>query len=380
MSAVRVAGSGLVSCFGSGTDNCIEALRAGREGASPYSIELPAGGRPPVNQVDRSVYGQGRAAIDAMLQDAIGQALQSAGYPVDVAPKNCALVVGCTSFLFVGEAEYRMHWDAGRDPTAYRRAGSAGDITHPLAQGLGVEGPVFSIHTACSSSANALIVARDILLRGEVEHVLVVGAEGLSTVSLGGFMAMMLLDPDGCRPFDAGRRGLQLGEAYAAVLLDRNTSSGPLLAGGANLCDIHHVTSASPDGSAMHRAMTDALDQAGIAPADIGAIKAHGTGSQDNDMAEAAALHSLFGNSLPPVSTLKRQLGHTLGACGVVELVAWLACLQSGFLPAARGFRQVDPALNITPLTQEQAAPAGYSLLNYFGFGGNYASLVLKHG
>lgn len=379
MSAVRIAGSGLVSCFGSGVDLNVDALRNARENIQPYAVELPMGGRPPVNQVNRAPWGEGRAAIDALLDEVIGQALRAAGHPDNTPLGDCALIVGCTSFLFVGEAEYRMHWDAGRDPNLQRRAGSAGDITHPLAQRFGIDGPVFSIHTACSSSANALIVARELLLRGEARRALVLGAEGLSTVSLGGFAGMMLLDPEGCRPFDANRRGLQLGEAYAAVLLDRETAPGPRLAGGANLCDIHHVTSASPDGEAMHRAMQQALQQAAIKAGDVSAIKAHGTGSQDNDTAEAAALHKLFSGTLPPLSTLKRQLGHTLGACGVVELVAWLGCMQAGFLPAAAGFASTDPALGITPVQQAHPATAGYSLLNYFGFGGNYASLVLKH-
>lgn len=156
--------------------------------------------------------------------------------------------------------------------------------------------------------------------------------------------------------------------------------TGASLLGGANLCDIHHVTSAAPDGGAMRAVMEMALADAGLAPADVVLIKAHGTGSPDNDAAEAAAMHALFGDELPPFTGLKRYLGHTLGACGAVELAALLGCLRAGFVPPTAGFAAPDPELRIAPLTESRPAPGGAVMLNFFGFGGNYASLVIAHG
>jgi 3-oxoacyl-(acyl-carrier-protein) synthase len=251
-----------------------------------------------------------------------------------------------------------------------------------VAERLGIEGPVLTLTTACSSSANALLVAAQLLQRGEARRALVIGIEGLSAIALSGFHSLLLLDPQGCRPFDAGRRGMQIGEAVGAVLLemDNNARGGGALLGGANLCDTHHMTSASPDGSAMRDVMEMALADAGLQAADVTAIKAHGTGSLDNDTAEAAAMCALFGGNLPPFTGIKRYLGHTLGACGAVEFAVFLGCLRAGFIPPTAGFAQADPELRVTPLTEFRPAPKGPMMLNFFGFGGNYASLLIAHG
>lgn len=378
-SAISIAGIGLVSCFGEGTEPCVSAMREGRDGITPLSaIDLSFADNIKTNQIDRSLFGKGRDSIFAMIGSCITQALKQAGYDPDKPVEDCALIFGATSFLFVGEAEFRMHLEDYGDPSKHI-PGSSADVTTPVARQFGITGPVMAIHTACSSSANALIIARDMIARGEVKRAVVVGAEGFSAISLGGFYSMMLLDPDGCHPFDSRRRGLQLGEAYAAVLLDTDTSSGLTLEGGANLCDIHHVTSASPDGTSMKQVMHDAMKDVGIGIDGIVGIKAHGTGSNDNDTAESAAMHAMFNHAIPDFTVIKRYLGHTLGACGVVELVAFCACLRAGFMPATAGHEQHDITLAVSPLTQNHNAISGHYLLNYFGFGGNYASLVVRH-
>jgi 3-oxoacyl-[acyl-carrier-protein] synthase II len=126
--------------------------------------------------------------------------------------------------------------------------------------------------------------------------------------------------------------------------------------------------------------MEMALRDAGVSAGDIKVIKAHGTGSSDNDTAEAAAMRTLFGDALPPFTGLKRYLGHTLGACGVVEIAALLGCLRAGFVPPTLGCTQPDPALHVTPLAQSMASSRGPVMFNFFGFGGNYASLIINHG
>jgi 3-oxoacyl-(acyl-carrier-protein) synthase len=191
----------------------------------------------------------------------------------------------------------------------------------------------------------------------------------------------MLLDPAGCRPFDQQRAGLQIGEGIAALLLEADTADRPgvTLRGGANLCDTHHLTSASPDGSIMREVICQAMGRAGVSPADIVAIKAHGTGSIDSDRAEGNALRAVFGDALPPVVGLKRYVGHTLGACGAVETAAWIGCLNAGFLPFTAGFDIVDADIGIAPTRTRLAASPGAYLLNFFGFGGNYTSLVMAY-
>ncbi len=381
MPAIYIRGLGLVSSYGIGVARAVEGMRAARTDITPLTLfSLPFQEQIQVNQFDHALFPPGSACATATMEAVAQEALTEAWLDGD-ALRDAALVVGIGSFLFAGEADYR------------RTLADTGQIVMPplvppgqaalrVAADLGIEGPVLTLTTACSSSANALLVAAALLRRGEARRALVIGVEGLSAIALSGFHSLLLLDPEGCRPFDAGRRGMQIGEAVGAVLLeaDDDALGGDTLLGGANLCDTHHMTSASPDGSAMRRVMEMALADAGLQPADVAVIKAHGTGSLDNDTAEAAAMRALFGDGLPPFTAIKRYLGHTLGACGAVELAAFLGCLRAGFVPPTAGFTHPDPALHITPLTEFRPAPKGPAMLNFFGFGGNYASLLIAHG
>ncbi len=376
--AIRIRGTGLVSAYGHGVPAAVTGLQAGREAITPLTLfSLPFQDQIRVNQFDHSAFPPGEDSAVAVIEKVADEALATAGLE-RAALRDAALVIGTGGFLFAAEAEYRRRYEISGAPSSPPLR-APGYMAQRSAELFGLRGPVLTLSTACSSSANALLVASDLIRRGEVTRALVVGIEGLSAITLTGFYSMMLLDPEGCRPFDARRRGMQLGEAAAAVLLEAAPQAEPgvTLLGGANLCDIHHVTGASPDGSAMRRVMEMALADAGLAPEQIVLIKAHGTGSLDNDTAESAAMRTLF-EDLPPFTVIKRYLGHTLAACGTVELAALLGCLQAGFVPPTAGFGQPDPELRVTPLTARLAAPRGPVMLNYFGFGGNYASLLVS--
>ncbi len=384
MTRVRIRGLGLLTSYGMGLASTVTALRQERSGITPLTLfPLDFSERFQVNQFDHAQFPTDESGTEQLLLSVSRDALAHSGLAYVLADdlRDCALVLGTSGFLFAAETEYRRHFDAtGVVSTPPLRA--AGWYASRVAQLLGISGPVFTLSTACSSSANALLAAGDLIARGEVRRALVIGVEGLSSITLTGFQSLMLLDPDGCRPFDAERAGLQLGEGAAALLLEAETNDnapGDFLRGGANLCDIHHVTSASPDGSAMHAVMQQALATAALDTRDIFAIKAHGTGSEDNDAAEAAAMRTLFAAQPPPFTALKRYVGHTLGACGAVETAALLGCLRAGFIPGTAGFLHADPALQVQPLTRAMNADSGHYLLNFFGFGGNYASLVITH-
>ena len=381
MPAIHIRGLGLVSSYGLGVACAVEGMRAGRTGITPLTLfSLPFQNQIQVNQFDHAPFPPGSACATATMEAVAQEALTDARLDAD-ALRDAALVIGASSFLFAGEADYRRTL-ADTGEAVMPLLPSPGQAARRVAGHLGIEGPVLALTTACSSSANALLVAAALLRRGEARRALVIGVEGRSAIALSGFHALMLLDPEGCRPFDAGRRGMQIGEAVGAVLLEAGDAvrGGDRLLGGANLCDTHHMTSAAPDGSAMRSVMEMALADAGLQPADVAVIKAHGTGSLDNDTAEAAAMRSLFGADLPPFTSIKRYLGHTLGACGAVELAAFLGCLRAGFVPPTAGFTHPDSELRIMPLTGFQPAPKGAAMLNYFGFGGNYASLLIAHG
>ena len=378
-------GLGLVTSYGAGVDAALACLRQGKTGINPLSLfPLAFSDKIKVNQFDHKLFPTDERGTEDLLVLAAREALMQSGLDVGSASatlRGCALVLGTSGFLFAAETEYRRHLaTTGAISTPPLRA--AGWFAARVAQRLGLGGPVITLSTACSSSANALLVAGDMIARGDITHALVLGIEGLSSISLTGFQSLMLLDPDGCRPFDAERAGLQLGEGVGALVLAAETDTrarGDFLRGGANLCDIHHVTSASPDGSAMRAVMEQALRTSTITARDIRAIKAHGTGSEDNDIAEAAAMRALFGATPPPFTGLKRYFGHTLGACGAIETAAFLGCVRAGFVPHTAGFSHADAALKVQPLVTSIPAGAGNYLFNFFGFGGNYATLVISH-
>ena len=378
MNPIYLRGLGAVSAYGRGLARVGDALVRGDSALRPFTrFPLPGGNKVELSAFPDDVAGAlSPAALHGWVDDAIAEAAAQAR---DFSLRDCALVVGTSGYLFVAEAAYRAAQAAGTGG-ALPQLTSPGELAREIAQRHGLDGPVLTVSTACSSSANAILLARDLIARGRAPRALVLGIEAFSRIALGGFQALMLLDPDGCKPFDAKRRGLQLGEAVVALLLGADGDAhAPQLLGGANLCDIHHVTSAAPDGAAMLRAMQQALADAGCAPHDIVAVKAHGTGSLDNDQAEAAALRALFGDAPPPIVALKRYTGHALGACGALEIASLAASLARGVLPRALGCETPDPALGIAPLRQSMPAPRGPYLYNFFGFGGNYAALVLRH-
>jgi 3-oxoacyl-(acyl-carrier-protein) synthase len=374
VTSVCIRGYGIVSAYGEGRAPLVAGLSAGRAQLAPFAQAPVSALRAiTVSARDRARFPANEKGELALVRAAVTEALTHAGLGAPLG--DCAVLCGGSNALALAEHDYlRLLTESpGKRPIVRDPSALAGQ----LARELGARGAVLTFSTACSSSANALLVARDLLARGKVARALVVGVESLNAITLAGFQSLLLLDAHGCRPFDAQRAGLQLGEGAAALLLERE-GAGPRLLGGANLCDIHHVTSASPDGAAMARCMRAALDDAGVAA--VAAIKAHGTGSRENDAAEAAAMRTVFGAAIPPFTALKRYFGHTLGACGAIETVAMLAALENGFVPAAGGFESADETLGCTPLTANGSAAHGTYLLNYFGFGGNYASLVIAHG
>jgi 3-oxoacyl-[acyl-carrier-protein] synthase I len=379
MTRVAIAGSGIVSAYGIGRGALRAGLMSGQPAITPLTrFPLAFADRIKLNQVDPGLFPEDEDGARAMILAAVDEALADAGLGRD-ALADAALLVGTSGFLYLAEYEYRRTYAATGEPSSPPLRG-AGRMADRIAAVLGVTGPVLTLSTACASSANALLVGADLIRRGRVRRALVIGAEGLSAISLTGFESLMLLDPQGCRPFDADRAGLQLGEGVAALLLEADRPDARLtLAGGANRCDIHHVTSASPGGEAMAAVIGDALADADLTTADIVAVKAHGTGSEDSDLAEATALKRVFGARPPPFTAIKRYIGHTLGACGAMELTALVACVEAGRLPPAAGFATPDPELGIAPLTGFHPLGAGHTLLNFFGFGGNYAALVVRH-
>ncbi len=247
-----------------------------------------------------------------------------------------------------------------------------------LAQNLGAGAGFITFNTACTSSANALLYGHAMVACGELEKVLVVGFDGMNHATLAGFNSMGLLG-DMAKPFDLSRTGIVLGEAVSAIVLASTPHDQYCvrLLGGASHCDTVSPTGTDEAGSSIGRVIKEAISNAGITRDQIHLIKAQAAGSAGNDLAEANGLRHVF-PTLPPITSLKAYVGHTLGASGCCELSLLLSCFRHGFVPATLGYERSDNLLGIRPLTEHYDEVPDYTLLNYFGFGGSNTVLVLQ--
>lgn len=304
---------------------------------------------------------------------------------------DIALVLGTTSGgMSLGEEYYRH---AIERPTAARR--QATRVTHyqaqrqalDLADAFAFSGPVWIIANACASGANALGHAFDLIRGGQSERVLAGGYDALCQLVFAGFDALQALSPTVCRPFDRQRDGLALGEGAAVFALETLESAQRRkaeilgeIAGYGAATDAHHLTQPHPHGDAALVAMTSACASAGLAPAQIDYVNAHGTGTSLNDSAEAAAIERWAGDHTAalPVSSTKASIGHLLGAAGAVEAAACLMALQGQWIPPTATLRDPDPCARFRHVPAPAAATLEYVLSNSFGFGGANASLILR--
>lgn len=246
---------------------------------------------------------------------------------------------------------------------------------------LGLDGPVYTLSTACSSSANALLSARRLLALGLCDAVVAGGVDTLCELTLRGFGALEAQSASYNAPFAADRDGINIGEAAALFLVSREPAPLRLLGGGVS-SDAHHMSAPHPEGEGALRAMREALQNAGLAPGDIDYLNLHGTGTIHNDAMEALAVHRLFGDG-PRCSSTKAFTGHTLGAAGALELgICWLLLKHGGNirLPPSLYADRRDPALAPIGLTGQNERPTvavRHCMSNSFAFGGSNVSLIV---
>ncbi len=377
---------GIISALGRGKRENTAKMRAKADGISPLSI-FPNPEEIPVCQI-ADIPADTENRNDELAVIAIEEALADAGLEANTRSlADCALLLGNTTMDAL-DWEHKIRTarvENGDTSQLFGQGSMAGNLAVRVAHRFGINGIVLTYSTSCTSSANALYQGMQLLMTDRARRVLVVGTESLTFVSVRGFSSLSLLGSAGCHPFDKDRSGLLLGEGAAAVLLEKEpiptpavASKEPVLLSGFNGCDLSHPTSSAMDGSEGARAMEAAIGKAGIRAEDILAVKTHGTGSQNNDLAEGRALSRVFKDKVPPFVSLKRYFGHTLGASGALELVAFVDCLQNGFVPSSPGFTTLDPELNLAPLVNNHPSASGCYLFNSFGFGGNMVSLVVR--
>ncbi len=258
-----------------------------------------------------------------------------------------------------------------------------GAHTNFVAHAIGSRAMRTTISTACSSSANAIILGAQLLRSGRARRVLAGGADALCRFTVEGFRALSAMDSGPTRPFDDARMGVNLGEAAAYLVLERTEDALhegrmplALLGGWANRNDAHHQTATSPDGNGPFAAMSDALTMAGVSPEEVDHINTHGTGTANNDPTELRAMERLF-RIVPDFTSTKALTGHTLAAAGALEVVIAILCMQHGAVPVGHTTAAPMKGFRSLPVNSTIRRPVRNVLSSSFGFGGNDSALFL---
>ncbi|MDE3067657.1 MAG: beta-ketoacyl-[acyl-carrier-protein] synthase family protein [Verrucomicrobiota bacterium] len=396
---VVITGAGIITPLGLGWKSNAEGFRAGRTAFRPVSlfdvsrqrvktaaeVDLP-GDLAPTRLDLRRLGRLDRAG--KMLLWAAWEAGRLAGWE---SAEPLPLVLGTTGGgMSLGEAYFRQ---ALQSPRRHRRQATRAVYYQPQVQArtvldaLGFSGPVTIISNACASGGNALGHAWELLRAGQAQRALAGGYDALCQTVFSGFDALQALSPTVCRPFDARRDGLALGEGAAVVAMETLEYAlrrgAPILGeliGYATAIDPHHLTQPHPQGRTTQDVMKRACASAGVGPADVDYINAHGTGTVLNDGSEALAISEWAGRRAADlrVSSTKANIGHLLGGAGAVEAVICLMALREQWLPPERAFETPDPACRFPVVHEPRDARVNVAVSNSFGFGGVNATLVLR--
>lgn len=393
--SVVVTGMGIVSSIGLNLEETLQSLMAGRTGIGKITI---------LDTIHRDEFVLGEIKLTVQdLKEQLGvnsllpwtrtallgvwaarEAYKSAGLSVN-SGKHIGIVSASTvggmdrSELyykdFLTEALHSNHIDTHH----------AGNSTEMIADDLKIKDYLTTISTACSSSLNSIMLGARLLQHNLLDAVLVGGTDALSIFTLNGFNTLMILDREHCRPFDASRRGLNLGEGAGFLVLEKasdakNKNIMAQVSGFANANDAFHQTASSDNGEGPYLAMKRAIDKAGLHTDDIDYINVHGTGTDNNDLTEGIAMIRLFGEKLPQFSSTKAFTGHTLGAAGVIEsIIAILSMNNSKIFPNIN-FRNAIEETGLIPVDKLTEHNMNHVLTNSFGFGGNDSSVVFSNG
>jgi 3-oxoacyl-[acyl-carrier-protein] synthase-1 len=390
MTPLAITACTLTTALGAGNAATLAALQAQRSGLAPVRFE-----NLPLTTWTGEVDGVDAVAMPPSLQEfdcrnnrLAWLGLQQDGLRDAVAAmrarwgaRRVGVFLGTsTSGLLQTEHAYRRRGPDGALPADFHYGPTQNtfSVADFVARALALDGPAWVVSTACSSSAKVFGNAARLIEAGLIDAALVGGVDSLCLTTLYGFNSLELLSTQICRPWDASRDGLSIGEAAAFALLERDAATPPQgwLLGVGESNDGYHMSTPHPEGAGAIAAMHAALADAGVAPADIDYINLHGTATPSNDAAEDAAVGAVFGTATPCSST-KGATGHTLGAAGGVEAAIALLAMRHGLMPGGLNVVQRDPALHLNYLCANRAATVRRVLSNSFGFGGSNASLVL---
>lgn len=393
---VFVAGTGIISAIGNNVAECLDALENGRAGMdqmhhlnSIHKERLPVAEVKLSNDELAKLAGlpkiKSRSALLSLV--AAKEALAHAGIE-----NFTSLRTGFISATSVGGMDktenFFTNFFADNSKGKLREVVNheCGSVTELVADALGIKDYITTISTACSSSANAIFFGARLIRNNIVDLVVAGGTDSMTRFTLNGFNTLMIVDEQFCQPFDENRRGLNLGEGAGYVVLVSDKVAATLknkpqiiLSGYCNANDAYHQTASSPDGIGSYLAMSGALKKAGLQPSDIDYINLHGTGTQNNDIAEGTAIKRLFNAHYPKMSSTKTFTGHTLGASGGIEAVFSVLALQHGIIYPNLRLQTPIVDLPFVPEREFQKnVKVKHVLSNSFGFGGNCSSLIFS--
>ncbi len=394
---VFVTGAGIISALGVGSEATLQSLFKGESGIGRVTHLPTEHNEFPVGEVAMSNdemsrmldVGYPENGLRTVLMGIIAarEAVESARLaPEDM--KRAAFINGTTvGGMDKTERHFKNVLDSNTETedSCELKFNDCGYSTELIADNVGRFNLITTASTACSSAANAIITGANLIKAGIVDIAVVGGSEALTRFHLNGFNTLMILDKDNCRPFDRNRKGINLGEGAAYIVLESEKSAkargveiSGVLTGYANTCDAFHQTASSENGEGAYMAMRKAMDMARLSPRDIDYINAHGTGTPNNDETELAAMERIWDYDLPGFSSTKAFTGHTTSASGSIEAVICLLAMKYGFMPGNPGWENPIREGAVPVLDMTQTDNVENIINNSFGFGGNDSTLIFS--
>ena len=392
MNRVFVTGMGIISAIGNSVAENHLALKEGKSGISKNLNLFPTkyASLLPFAQVGIStnelssklkIIEKGVTRTSMLALHAFNEAVEDAGLSGSIISAHDTALIGASTVGGMCLTD-ELYEDANKceQGSDYTQSYDCASVCLFLQQRYKMSGIINTINTACSSAANAIMYGAMLIKNGFADRAIVGGADSLAKFTINGFNALHILSPETCTPFDENRKGLNLGEGAAFLVLEKDAAEKKIyaeLTGYCNANDAYHPSSLSEQGDGPFFSMQGALQSAGLAAADINFINAHGTGTENNDEVESRAMIRLFNNP-PAFASSKANVGHTLGAAGAVEAVFSILSLYYQELYANLYYNKAIPSTGLVPVQVYKKMPVQHVMSNSFGFGGNCSSLIFS--
>ena len=392
---VAITGMGIISSIGNSVEENLQALISSKKRIAPivniktrHKDEIKVGEIIQTNQELANLlnlpktHNFSRTALLGSI--AAKQAVKNAGISTISEYKTGLISATSVGGMDMTE-QYSTTFLQDDESAKFINSHHAGDSTEKIASQLNITDFTTTISTACSSAANAIMLGARLIKAGKLDRVVVGGTDCLSKFTINGFKTLMILSDTDCKPFDANRKGLNLGEAAAYLVLEsdeiikkENKKVLAKLTGYGNANDAFHQTASSAEGEGAYLAMQKALKIANINADEIDYINAHGTATPNNDASESTAIQRVFKNNIPNYSSTKAFTGHTLAAAGAIEAVYSILALQNDVLFPNLNFDNLTSEIAKKPVTETTKKTVQNVLSNSFGFGGNCSTLIFS--